>query len=176
MSAGLALALLALIVGLGLIVLEFLIPSFGMIGLTAAVCLGGSILLAFIEHVAWGFTFLGAVLVGVPAMLGLGAKALDRSPLGRRLILGGPVTPVSGGAVPGEKLARLMGHTGVTLSPLRPSGVAQIGEERADVVAETDWIESRTPIEVVRVEGFRVVVRPCAGGAPRAPDKETVDA
>ena len=176
MSAGLALALLAFVVGLGLVVLEFLIPSFGMIGLTAAVCLGGSIVLAFVEHVAWGFTFLGATIAGVPAMLGLGAKLLPSTPLGRRLILGGPVTPVSGGGVPAERLARLAGQAGTALSPLRPSGVAQLGDERVDVVAETDWIDAQTPVEVVRVDGFRVVVRPCAEGAPRAPGKETADA
>jgi membrane-bound serine protease (ClpP class) len=175
-SAGLALALLALVVGLGLVVLEFLIPSFGMIGLTAAVCLAGSIVLAFTEHVGWGFAFMAAVLVGVPAMLGLGARVMEHSPIGRRLILGGPVTPVSGGAVPAERLARLAGQTGTALSMLRPSGVAQFGDERVDVVAEVDWIEPHTPIAVVRVEGFRVVVRPCTGGAPRAPAKETVDA
>ena len=83
MSAGLLLALLGLVIGLALVILEFLVPSFGVIGLTATACLGGSVILAFIEHPAWGFTFLVAVIVGVPSMLGLGAKLLPHTPLGR---------------------------------------------------------------------------------------------
>jgi membrane-bound serine protease (ClpP class) len=172
-TTGLALALLALVIGLGLVVLEFLIPSFGVIGITAAACLGGAIILAFIEHTGWGFAFLCAVIVGVPAMLALGARLLPHTPLGRRLILSGPVTAGSGAGIPAERLARLVGRRGIALTPLRPAGAATIDEARVDVVAETDWIDAQTPVEVVRVNEFRVVVRPCATAAatpaPAAP-------
>jgi membrane-bound serine protease (ClpP class) len=53
----------------------------------------------------------------------------------------------------------LVGATGVTLTDLRPSGAARIGEERVDVVADSHWIAAGTPVKVVRAEGYRHVVQ-----------------
>ena len=82
--------------------------------------------------------------------------------MGRRLILSGPATDVSGGGVP-DRIAKLIGRQGVALTDLRPSGNAMFGDDRIDVVAETNWIDAKTPLEVIRVDGFRVVVRPQTG-------------
>jgi len=48
---------------------------------------------------------------------------------------------------------------GVALSDLRPSGIASIHGERVDVVTEGEHIPEGEPIEVVRDEGYRRVVR-----------------
>ncbi|MEX2550705.1 MAG: NfeD family protein [Nitriliruptoraceae bacterium] len=53
----------------------------------------------------------------------------------------------------------LVGHTGVTLSDLRPAGVARIDGERVDVVTEGDWIAAGESIEVLSDEGYRRLVR-----------------
>jgi membrane-bound serine protease (ClpP class) len=52
--------------------------------------------------------------------------------------------------------------TGVTLSDLRPSGIASIDGERVDVVTEGEHIPEGEPIEVVNDEGYRRVVRRAA--------------
>ena len=41
----------------------------------------------------------------------------------------------------------------------RPAGIAHIDGERVDVVSEGEFVEPDAPIEVIRVEGNRVVVR-----------------
>src|SRR3712207_1594349 len=51
---------------------------------------------------------------------------------------------------------------GVTLSDLRPSGIASIDGQRVDVVTEGEHIPEGEPIEVVLDEGYRRVVRRAA--------------
>ncbi|MCA9094771.1 MAG: NfeD family protein, partial [Planctomycetaceae bacterium] len=52
-----------------------------------------------------------------------------------------------------------IGTQGETLSILRPAGKARFGEEYLDVVSEGPFIDPGTRVEVVRVEGMRIVVR-----------------
>ena len=59
-------------------------------------------------------------------------------------------------ATPGRTL---VGATGVALSDLRPSGVAEIGGHRIDVVTAGDYIPAGEPIEVTADERYRRVVR-----------------
>lgn len=56
------------------------------------------------------------------------------------------------------ELQSLLGQSGVALTTLRPSGTAEIGGQRVDVVSEDAYIASGAPIRVIKVEGFRVVV------------------
>jgi membrane-bound serine protease (ClpP class) len=65
------------------------------------------------------------------------------------------------GEEPAEQAGKLVSGraTGVTLSDLRPSGIASIDGERVDVVTEGEHISEGEPIEVVLDEGYRHVVR-----------------
>ena len=56
-------------------------------------------------------------------------------------------------------LSFLMGETGRTTTPLRPMGKARFGEMLVDVTADGFFIEPDTLVEVVDVQGSRVVVR-----------------
>jgi membrane-bound serine protease (ClpP class) len=47
----------------------------------------------------------------------------------------------------------------VAESDLRPVGVARFGEERVDVVTEGTYVSRGESLEVVHVEGSRIVVR-----------------
>ena len=52
-----------------------------------------------------------------------------------------------------------LGLVGTATSMLRPAGMAKIGELYVDVVTEGDFIEPGTPIQVIEVEGTRIVVK-----------------
>jgi membrane-bound ClpP family serine protease len=56
----------------------------------------------------------------------------------------------------------LMGHEGVALTYLRPSGTAQFGERRIDVVTDGKFVEEGTKVRVIKVNGFVVLVEPVA--------------
>jgi membrane-bound serine protease (ClpP class) len=59
-----------------------------------------------------------------------------------------------------ESRLDLIGAVGVAITDLRPSGTALFGDERVDVVSESEWITEGTPVKVVSAEGYRHVVRP----------------
>jgi membrane-bound serine protease (ClpP class) len=45
------------------------------------------------------------------------------------------------------------------VTDLHPSGTAQFGEERVDVVSEGGFVPAGTRVQVVQAEGYRHVVR-----------------
>ena len=51
-----------------------------------------------------------------------------------------------------------MGQQGEALTPLRPAGRAQFGEQAFDVVSEGGFISRGERVEVMQVAGNRVVV------------------
>ena len=48
---------------------------------------------------------------------------------------------------------------GEAITDLRPAGTAQFGDERIDVVSESEWITEGSAVKVVSAEGYRHVVR-----------------
>ena len=57
----------------------------------------------------------------------------------------------------------LVGHDGVALTQLRPSGVARFGDKKVDVVSEGEVIDRDSRIRVIEVKSNRVVVRAVRG-------------
>ena len=153
--------------GVILIGLEVLvIPGFGVAGLAgiAALVAGlGLMLVGAGATVAVVVVALGqqalALIVAVAAALLL-LRLLPRLPFGRKLILEADMDAADGfaSAPPEDRL--LLGRSGRTLSALRPAGVAEIDGHRVDVVSEGNYVPAGTPIDVTRVDGNRIVVRP----------------
>jgi membrane-bound serine protease (ClpP class) len=98
--------------------------------------------------------------------LGSGAPVTERATGGWVRLFGGDdlVLAGAGGAATddwGDEPAYLGGRRGVTVSSLRPSGVAEIDGERVDVVTAGEYVEAGEPVEVIRDDGYRrVVARP----------------
>lgn len=84
---------------------------------------------------------------------GGGVLESDRSPRGAD-----PDVGVRARSPEPERRA-LTGATGVALSDLRPAGVAEIEGRRTDVVTEGEYVAAGEPVEVLRDEGYRRVVR-----------------
>jgi len=57
-----------------------------------------------------------------------------------------------------EELTKLVGKKGLTRTSLRPAGKAVFDRKLVDVVTEGDFIPEQSEIEVIRVEGNRIVV------------------
>jgi membrane-bound serine protease (ClpP class) len=165
MTMLLGVAAVCLVTALILIVVELLVPSFGTVGMVAAGVLIAGAVAAFAAGLMWGAIYVALAVAGIPLAVRAGIRALPNTPIGRRVILAGPVTPGHAGAVPAEKLRRLEHASGTTVTDLRPVGTAIVGGERIDVEAEADWIDANTAVQVVRIDGMRIVVRPTAGTA-----------
>lgn len=157
-----------LLAGAGLLLLAleiFVIPGFGVAGALGIAALLGAFALSMVGAGDTALVILAAVwrvvlslLVAVVASLVL-LRFLPRLPLARRLVL---QTDLGAGPAHGsapETDTRWLGKQGRALSVLRPAGIAEIEGARVDVVAEGELIEADTPIEVMRVDGNRIVVR-----------------
>lgn len=152
-------ATVLLVMAFLLIFLELVIPSFGTIALASAACFAVSVFLAFQHSAFAGFLFVGIILAGVPVAVTLAVKLFKKSPLGKRMILAGPSSEMSGGGAGPEDLTVLVGKTGTAKTVLRPSGIAIIDGKRVDVVTEGRMIEPGQAVTVILAEGNRVVVR-----------------
>lgn len=152
--------------GLVLLILEvFVIPGFGVAGvLGVAALIGGLSLSLFGAGASWEFILKAAGRVVFSLLLALAAslallRFLPRLPFGRRLILETGLSAGEGYASAPAADKIWLGKRGTAVSPLRPAGIAEIEDERVDVVSDGEFIEPGEPITVTRVDGNRIVVR-----------------
>ncbi len=154
-------AIILLLVGVALIIMEMFIPSAGILGILATGAIIGSLVLAFQEGEGVGLIFLGATVIAVPILLVLGLKVFPRTPIGRRIILPPANEPASVRGQAGvsmEDYRTLVGKSGRSVTPLRPSGIAEIEGERYSVVSEGELIKDGIEVVVVEIQGNSIVV------------------
>ncbi|WNM62181.1 NfeD family protein [Candidatus Nitrospira neomarina] len=157
-----------LLVGLGLLLVGleiFVIPGFGIAGILGIMALMGGLGLSLIGTGATWDSMLSAlgqvafsILVAILATLIL-LRYFPRLPYGRRLILETNLQAQEGYESSPEADHRWLGKQGIAVSDLHPSGIARFDRERVDVVSDGTFIDAGQPLEVVRIDGNRVVVR-----------------
>jgi membrane-bound ClpP family serine protease len=168
------LALLLFVLGLLLIALEvFVFPGMAVFGISGLVLVVVSLGLVAYGH--WpqspedwvglgkiigpfGFSILGAIVAALTL-----ARYLPSIPFANRLLLKPAVEGDDLGDEAPEptraELSHLLGAIGVAATPLRPAGKTQFGEEFIDVVAEGGYVQPGTRVQVIEIEGNRVVVK-----------------
>jgi membrane-bound serine protease (ClpP class) len=155
-------AILLLAVGFLLVFLETILFSGGVLGILAAIVLLGAVILGFIYGVSTGLVILLIIFICVPGLILLGLKLLPKIPFGRRMILvehqeefdearGKP-------GISDEDFSHLRDKGGITVTELRPSGIAEIGGKRYSVVSQGGMLEASVEIIVKEVEGNNIVV------------------
>lgn len=166
------------VIGIALLCIElFLVPGHGVAGVCGIMLVLAGLVFAGLND--WPETpadwanmtkvMLRHVLTmacGVIVALQL-AKYLPEMPYVNRLFLIPPAdkTEPEPSPLPGaEEAAALLGQIGTATSMLRPSGIAQFGDRRVDVSTEWDFIEPGTKIQIVEVEGSRIVVKKVGSG------------
>ncbi len=166
------------LIGLTFIAMElFVIPGFGVAGVTGLVMTFGALVMAsrrvLLPTSGEDFSSLGTdVLIVLGSFLGFlialvflanymgHIPGLSRLTLKPQVALDSvPVDTNSEELLPGwQRVA--VGDVGETISPLRPSGKMQVGDHMVDVVTEGDFVDPGTMVKVIGKQGARVVVRP----------------
>ncbi len=158
--------LMLALAGVALLLLElFVIPGFGIAGILGILAILGGLVLSMVgpgdtaQFIMQALTrVVFALLFALLASLLL-LRLLPRLPFGSRLILKRGLSSAQGYASAPETDLLWMGKSGRASTPLHPSGIAEIEGHRIDVVSEGDLIEAGQSIEVIRVDGNRIVVR-----------------
>ena len=147
--------------GVALLLVEFfLIPGFGFAGILGILALLAALVMSVVGSGATPeFFMLAAGRILLSLLVALVAsfvllRFMPRTPLGRQLILDTGLDDA-----PADDL-RWLGKRGHASTPLRPAGIADIEGARVDVVSDGELIDPGTPVEVTRVDGNRIVVRP----------------
>lgn len=159
--------LLLVSIGVLLLTLEvFVIPGVTVAGIAGIVALVAGLGMTLVGAGATAsavITALGRVALSILlAMASAFAlfRVLPRLPFGRRLVLDTGMAAERGYVSAPESDHRWLGRTGTVLSPLRPAGIAEFDGARVDVVSEGGFVEVGTSVDVIRVDGNRIVVRP----------------
>jgi membrane-bound ClpP family serine protease len=107
--------------------------------------------------------FAGIVFLGlfVMFMMWLIGRLADKpgSLIGKTLVLQGRSNASEGYVAADVAKKSLIGKTGRALSMLRPAGKVDIAGARVDAVSDGEFIPQGCDVEVMQVEGNRVVVR-----------------
>jgi len=167
------LAGLLFLLGLVLILVEvFVFPGFGATGIVGVMLLLASLTLVTVEELPktsnqWiGFgknasQYLFGLIAAVALSFAI-TRYIHRIPILNKMSLASPseneteeVVSLPGAA----QAARLLGAIGAATTPLRPAGTVAFGDEFVDVVTEGGFIPSGTRVQVVEVEGTRIVVK-----------------
>lgn len=162
------------VLGLLLLISElFLHPGTILPGLIGVLFILGALVWAMVDRypgepflptaqMLWGPMMnlvLAVVLVGISAAVLV--KYLPKTSLYNRLVLGtsNPAGP-SFSATVASPVGVSVGDQGLALSMLRPSGSAVFNGRYMDVVTQGVFVDPKTAIRVVAVEGSRIVVEP----------------
>ncbi|TFJ94076.1 nodulation protein NfeD [Lentibacillus salicampi] len=150
-------AIILLILGVGLVIAELFLPG-GIAGLIGVGAIIASLIMSGqdIGHMAMsiGIAFIVTIIASIILFKTMGG---DKG-FFRRMVLTSQ-TSTNLGYVSSENRLELIGLEGRTVTPLRPSGSALVGDERLDVVTEGGFIDKNKLIKVIKVEGVRIVVR-----------------
>jgi len=152
--------------GVALLAIEvFVIPGFGVAGISGLILIFFSLINAMVEHVpgkwrpvsfspeAFSLPLLKVTLsfLGALVLMVIVGKFIPKTKLFQNLML----ATISPSAATNDNL---LGLEGRSHSDLRPGGTAYFDDQKIDVVTLGDYIPRDTPIRIVEVHGNRIIV------------------
>jgi len=154
-------AILLLLLGLLLLVLEFFVPSGGTLAVICALSLLAAIVAGFLAGPWTGALILLAVCVIVPASAGAAVRWWPDTPIGKLMLIQRPRSSdeVLPETVAYRGLRDLVGRRGQAKGLMLPSGLVLIDGKTYDAVSEGMPIESGEQVIVVHVSTQRLIVR-----------------
>jgi membrane-bound serine protease (ClpP class) len=184
-----SLEMLLFLIGLGLLAVEiFILPGFGVIGISGIALIALSLILSMQDFVLpgenWEWNILGRNIVivmlgiiaavtgiAVIALVGPRIRMFDPLTLKTRITgtagdmdTGGIVDADGNAGLAGGGYVPLVGKTGTAVTTLRPSGKARIGGRIYGVETDGAFTESGCAVTVIRVFGNRIVVEESVSG------------
>jgi membrane-bound serine protease (ClpP class) len=158
--------IILLTIGLFLLAAEIFLPG-GILGILGGIALLGAVAASFAAFgLAVGMYIALAVIIGGSASIFIWIKLFPRTRVGQALTL--QHTQSSYKAADTDTRRNLVGKTGKAVTDLRPAGIVQIDGRKYSVVSEGMLVQRDSAVQVVKVDGNRIVVRPSDGKIPNA--------
>lgn len=145
------------VIGLIMLLLEFFVPG-GIVGIIGGALIIISLLFAGASVTHMAYSIIIAMFIAVIGMVILMKFFGKKLHVFNKLVLR-DATTTEEGYVSNTNRVELIGRVGDAITPLRPAGVIIIDNERIDAVSEGSYIDKGKQVEVIKVEGSRIVVR-----------------
>lgn len=145
---------LLIALGLSLLLVEFFVPSAGIIALTSSICVVSGIVCIFYRDTTLGLAATVIVLVLVPFVIGWGLHMLPHTPLFRWLSLPNPPR----NDADKETSESLVGKEGVAIKDLHPIGPCTIDGKRHECLSRSGLIKAGSRIRVTSEDAFQIKV------------------
>ena len=163
----LALPILLVFVGLGLIAVEvYLVPGLTFVGIGGALTILGAVVYAFVlSGPAGGLVMaLGSVALGG----GMFYLMWETGAWDRFILAADLKRDDEADSREQDARSRYLGRTAIAVTPLRPGGIVEIEGERLEVQTEGEFIAAGSDVRVVAMDRRRFFVR-LADALPASP-------
>ncbi|HYE81179.1 MAG TPA: NfeD family protein [Clostridia bacterium] len=145
------------VLGLVLLMVEALVPGFGVAGISGVI-----LVLASVVMISSSFFQAVLMMIGTIAIAVLLIVALYKLGYGKGYIKSMILSTEQKneeGYVSSKGNEKYLGMHGMVVTPLRSAGTVLIDGKRLDAVSEGEYIEKDFEVEVIKVEGSRIVVK-----------------
>ncbi|NLK36822.1 MAG: hypothetical protein GX299_01900 [Epulopiscium sp.] len=141
------------IIGLVLVVVEMLIPGFGVFGILGAAGLVATTLLVAFEY---GTAMFLMAVGGLILLFVIIIQVLRTKNVYNKFVL---TEKLDTQDFDESSLKDLEGKEGVTITPLKPYGKGEFEGRQIDVFSKGEYIEKNKPIRIIEIRGKNVVVQ-----------------
>ena len=168
--------ILLFVIGLALLAMEvFVIPGFGVAGISGLVCVIAGLAFSMVGNVGFDFSHVPTIQVGesflvvmlalmvaLPISIWLCKKLFEGQMFGG-LALNEVQDAHEGFTIAEDQSAQLIGLQGTATTILRPSGKVAINGTAYDAIAQVSYIDRGAPVKVVAYENNTLVVEALQG-------------
>ncbi len=138
---------------------EIFIPSHGILTVAGL----GFLVAAVSKTFSYGGREAGmmaivACMIFVPTLGYFAIKYWHLTPIGKLIAPPNPKLTAADTSVPVEELARYVGRTGRSVSPLRPVGICEFDGHRFSCVAEFGLVEAGVDVKAIAIKGSNLAV------------------
>ena len=155
------LPILLLLAGFGCLLLDFFLPTGGILSFTAAIAILAALILGFMEGLTFGLILLVSTVVLLPALAAAAIKFWPHTPLGKLVLIQRPtLDDVLPEPIRDHRLQVLIGRHGTAKCKMLPGGVVKVEGKTYDAVSDGIPVEDGEYVEVIAVRNNRLVVRP----------------
>lgn len=161
------------VLGIGLLIMEALMPGFGIAGFSGIALEVVALVLTWQQHGTMATLGMLLIVLSVLAIaISTSLHSLTKGKLSKSSIVNSHTESTDAGYRSAEDMQVFLGREGTATTALRPTGLGEFDGVRLNVVSEGDFIENGTKIRVTQIEGSRIVVKKVWKTA-ELPQKET---
>ncbi|MHB1391625.1 MAG: NfeD family protein [Clostridia bacterium] len=145
------------VMGIVLLLVEAMMPGFGVAGISGVVLVVASVVMISSSFFQAVLLMIGTIAVAILLIIALYKLGYGKGYM-KSMILSTEQKNEEG-YVSAKGYEEFLGMRGTVLTPLRSAGTVFIDGKRIDAVSEAEFIDKDMEVEVIKIEGSRIVVR-----------------